>query len=158
MWKSITTARFVESVHFFFGNFGDFAYCWTCENIENGGASSVQFWVLYCWTFELSLLLNLWDSWLICLFTAEPLNFVYCWTFEIPYCLICLLLNLWTLFTAEPLRFLSVYCWTFELCLLLNLWDSWLICLLLNLWTLFTAEPLRFFTYLFTAEPLKRIY
>ena len=118
----------------FFGDFGDFAYCWTCENIENGGASSVQFWVLYCWTFEISLLLNLWDSWLTCLFTAEPLNFLYCWTFEIPYCLICLLLNLWTLFTAEPLSFFT-YLFTAE---------PLKLSLLLNLWTLFTAEPLRF--------------
>ena len=47
------------------------------------------------------------------------------------------------LFTAEPLRFfiyISVCCWTFELSLLLNLWDY---LLLLNLWIFFTAEPLR---------------
>jgi hypothetical protein len=116
--------RDISTAHFFFGDLGDFDYCWTCENIENGGASRVQFWV----------------------FMAEPLNFHYCWTFEIFDFLVCLLLNLWTFFTAEPLRFLSVYCWTFEildwsvdcwtfeLYLLLNLWVSLLICLLLNLW------------------------
>ena len=66
-----------------------------------------------CWTFELSLLLNLWDYLLLLnlwiFFTAEPLDFIYCWTFEI----ICLLLNLWIFFTAEPLDFF--YCWTFEI-------------------------------------------
>ena len=155
--KQFSTACFVESNHFFLVILVILVILLTERilKMEVPMCPSVQFWVLYCWTFEISLLLNLWDSWLTCLFTTEPLNFIYCWTFEIPYCLICLLLNLWTLFTAEPLRFLSVYCWTFELCLLLNLWDSWLICWLLNLWTLFTAEPLRFFTYLFTAEPLK---
>jgi len=79
-----------------------------------------------CWTFELSLLLNLWIF-----FTAEPLDFLYCWTFKImPWIMY--------LFTAEPLEF--IYCWTFEI-----------ICLLLNLWIFFTAEPLNFFT----AEPLR---
>ena len=44
------------------------------------------------------------------------------------------LIFLTILFTAEPLRFfiyISVCCWTFELSLLLNLWDY---LLLLNLW------------------------
>ena len=53
------------------------------------------------------------------------------------------LVILMILFTAEPLRFfiyISVCCWTFELSLLLNLWDY---LLLLNLWIFFTAEPLR---------------
>ena len=88
-----------------------------------------------CWTFELSLLLNLWDYPLLLnlwiFFTAEPLDFLYCWTFKImPWIMY--------LFTAEPLEF--IYCWTFEI-----------ICLLLNLWIFFTAEPLNFFT----AEPLR---
>ena len=77
------------------------------------------------------------------------------------------LVILMILFTAEPLRFfiyISVCCWTFELSLLLNLWDY---LLLLNLWIFFTAEPLNFFycwtfeimpwiMYLFAAEPLRR--
>ena len=95
-----------------------------------------------CWTFELSLLLNLWDYLLLLnlwiLFTAEPLRLC-------PGLCICLLLNLWILF----------YCWTFEI-----------ICLLLNLCIFFTAEPLDFFlllniwdyaldNYLFDAEALR---
>ena len=133
--KQFSTACFVESNHFFLVILVILVILLTERilKMEVPMCPSVQFWVLYCWTFEISLLLNLWDSWLTCLFTAEPLNFIYCWTFEIPYCLICLLLNLWTLFTAEPLRFLSVDWWTFELYLLLNLWDFYL----------FTAEPLR---------------
>ena len=46
-----------------------------------------------CWTFELSLLLNLWDY--------------------------LLLLNLWD----YALDYVSVYCWTFGFFLLLNIWD-----------------------------------
>ena len=72
-----------------------------------------------CWTFELSLLLNLWDYLLLLnlwiFFTAEPLRLC-------PGLCICLLLNLWILFTAEPLR-LSVCFWTFGFSLLLNIWD-----------------------------------
>ena len=71
-----------------------------------------------CWTFELSLLLNLWDYLLLLnlwiFFTAEPLRICS------GLC-ICLLLNLWILFTAEPLK-LSVCFWTFGFSLLLNLW------------------------------------
>ena len=37
---------------------------------------------VYCWTFELYLLLNLWVSLLICLL-LNLWNFLYCWTFEI---------------------------------------------------------------------------
>ena len=62
------------------------------------------------------------------------------------------LVILMILFTAEPLRFfiyISVCCWTFELSLLLNLWDY---LLLLNLWIFFTAEPLRLSV---AAEPLR---
>ena len=101
-----------------------------------------------CWTFELSLLLNLWDYLLLLnlwiFFTAEPLrlsvaaeplDFLYCWTFEI-------MLWIMYLFTAEPLDF--IYCWTFEI-----------ICLLLNLWIFFTAEPLDFF-YCWTFEIMPR--
>ena len=76
------------------------------------------------------------------------------------------LVILMILFTAEPLRFfiyISVCCWTFELSLLLNLWDY---LLLLNLWIFFTAEPLRLcpglciclllnLWILFTTEPLR---
>ena len=80
-----------------------------------------------CWTFELSLLLNLWDYLLLLnlwiFFTAEPLRLCS------GLC-ICLLLNLWILFTAEPLK-LSVCFWTFGFSLLLNLW------------IFFTAEHLR---------------
>ena len=72
-----------------------------------------------CWTFELSLLLNLWDYLLLLnlwiFFTAEPLRLC-------PGLCICLLLNLWILFTAEPLK-LSVCFWTFGFSLLLNIWD-----------------------------------
>ena len=72
-----------------------------------------------CWTFELSLLLNLWDYLLLLnlwiFFTAEPLRLC-------PGLCICLLLNLWDyLFASEPLDFL--YCWTFGFFLLLNIWD-----------------------------------
>ena len=101
-----------------------------------------------CWTFELSLLLNLWDYLLLLnlwiFFTAEPLrlsvaaeplDFLYCWTFEN-------MLWIMYLFTAEPLDF--IYCWTFEI-----------ICLLLNLWIFFTAEPLDFF-YCWTFEIMPR--
>ena len=108
----ISTARFVESVHFFL------VILLTAEPVR-----ILKMEVPQVSNFEF--------------FTAEPLNFHYCWTFEILDLLVCLLLNLWTFFTAEPLRFLtalSVYCWTFELCLLLNLWDSLPVCLLLNLW------------------------
>ena len=91
---------------------------------------------VFCWTFELSLLLKLWDYLLLLnlwiFFTAEPLDFLYFWTFEIMLWIMCL-------FTAEPLDF--IYCWTFEI-----------ICLLLNLWIFFTAEPLDFY---FTAEYLR---
>ena len=65
------------------------------------------------------------------------------------------LVILMILFTAEPLRFfiyISVCCWTFELSLLLNLWDY---LLLLNLWIFFTAEPLRLSV---AAEPLDFLY
>ena len=58
---------------------------------------------------------------------------------KFPHFLVILMI----LFTAESLRFfiyISVCCWTFELSLLLNLWDY---LLLLNLWIFFTAEPLR---------------
>ena len=94
-----------------------------------------------CWTFELSLLLNLWDYLLLLnlwiFFTAEPLRLC-------PGLCICLLLNLWILFTAEPLR-LSVCFWTFGFSLLLNLWifftaehlrlcPGLCICLMLKLW------------------------
>ena len=94
-----------------------------------------------CWTFELSLLLNLWDYLLLLnlwiFFTAEPLRICS------GLC-ICLLLNLWILFTAEPLK-LSVCFWTFGFSLLLNLWifftaehlrlcPGLCICLMLKLW------------------------
>ena len=94
-----------------------------------------------CWTFKLSLLLNLWDYLLLLnlwiFFTAEPLRLCS------GLC-ICLLLNLWILFTAEPLK-LSVCFWTFGFSLLLNLWifftaehlrlcPGLCICLMLKLW------------------------
>jgi hypothetical protein len=93
-------------------------------------AESLRFFIyisVCCWTFELSLLLNLWDYLLLLnlwiFFTAEPLRLCS------GLC-ICLLLNLWILFTAEPLR-LSVCFWTFGFSLMLNLW------------IFFTAEHLR---------------
>ena len=72
---------------------------------------------------------------------------------KFPHFLVILMI----LFTAEPLRFfiyISVCCWTFELSLLLNLWDYALdyvsvycwtfgFSLMLNLWIFSTAEHLR---------------
>ena len=72
-----------------------------------------------CWTFKLSLLLNLWDYLLLLSLWDYALDYVsvYCWTFGF-----YLLLNLWNyLFASEPLDFL--YCWTFGFFLLLNIWD-----------------------------------
>ena len=69
-----------------------------------------------CWTFELSLLLNLWDYLLLLnlwiFFTAEPLRLC-------PGLCICLLLNLWIFFTAEHLRLCPGLC----ICLMLKLWE-----------------------------------
>ena len=62
-----------------------------------------------CWTFELSLLLNLWDYLLLLNLWDYALDYVsvYCWTFGF-----YLLLNLWDyLFASESLDFR--YCWTF---------------------------------------------
>ena len=97
---------------------------------------------------------------------AKKLNFFWKHCRKFPHFLVILM----TLFTAEPLRFfiyISVCCWTFELSLLLNLWDY---LLLLNLWIFFTAEPLRLcpglciclllnlWDYLFASEPLDFLY
>ena len=57
-----------------------------------------------CWTFELSLLLNLWDYLLLLSLWDYALDYVsvYCWTFGI-------------FFTAEHLRLCpGLWCWSFE--------------------------------------------
>ena len=101
-----------------------------------------------CWTFELSLLLNLWDYLLLLnlwiFFTAEPLRLCP----GLCICLECLLLNLWILFTAKPLR-LSVCFWTFGFSLLLNLWKKfycWTFEIMPRIMYLFAAKPLRRFS------------
>ena len=67
-WKHCTSC-IVESIHIFFGNFDDFAYCWTFEILH----------------LHICLLLNLWTFFtaepLRLSVAAEPLDFLYCWTF-----------------------------------------------------------------------------
>ena len=60
-----------------------------------------------CWTFELSLLLNLWDYLLLLNLWDYALDYVsvYCWTFGF-----FLLLNIWD----YALDYVSVWCWSFE--------------------------------------------
>ena len=103
-----------KKIEFFFENIVESFHIFLIFLMILFTAEPLRFFIyisVCCWTFELSLLLNLWDYLLLLNLWDYALDYVsvYCWTFGF-----YLLLKLWDyLFASEPLDFL--YCWTFEI-------------------------------------------